>query len=288
MAALMIGALVSITQNGKIRTSKYEVRTAKLKSAVRVALVSDLHARKFDENNDQLVERVAESEPDIICVGGDMLEGHLKNEQFPDLLSLIERFADIAPVYYVPGNHDYSIYGNDVRQRDGEFIGYERLFDDVLVELNEAGATFLESEHLDIEVKGQKLRLGGFYPLASRTEYDTDETYNKRIRFLEEYEDTDAFKLMISHRPDSFVKNDAYKGRDIDLVLCGHTHGGVLRLPLVGAIWTSEGFFPEHDMGEFDLDGMKMIITSGLNGYNRIPRVYNPPEIAVIDLVPEE
>ena len=90
---------------------------------------------------------------------------------------------------------------------------------------------------------------------------------------------------MLAHRPDSFIYGNAAYLWDIDLVLSGHTHGGLWRLPFIGGVIAPEqGLFPEYDKGEFDLGNIKMIISSGLNGYNNIPRLFNSPEITVIEL----
>ncbi|MBR4435954.1 MAG: metallophosphoesterase [Clostridia bacterium] len=280
-------ALISVSKNGRIISSNYTVISSKLTGGLRIALISDLHARVYGDDNEPLVDLVRSSSPDIICLGGDMFEGHLLNEQFEPFLSLIERLAEIAPVYYVPGNHDYLAYGGATVRGNREFTGYDSRSGEIAV-LEAAGAKFLESEYVDVEINGQNLRIGGYYPLAFQLEDETDEEFAARIAFLGEFAAYDGYKLLLSHRPDTFIYEDAAVDWDIDLVLCGHTHGGVIRLPLIGALWTSEGFFPKYDMGEFDLGSMKMIITSGLNGYGRIPRVFNPPEIAVIDLAPAE
>ena len=289
MLCLIFGvfALISVFQNKKIRSSNYTVRSEKLAGGVRIALISDLHARVYGDDNEPLVDLVRSSSPDIICLGGDMFEGHLLNEQFEPLLSLVERLAEIAPVYYVPGNHDYLVYGDATVRGNREFTGYDSRSEEIAV-LEASDAKFLESEYVDVEINGQNLRIGGYYPLAVQLEDETDAEFAARIAFLDEFAAYDGYKLLLSHRPDTFIYEDAADNWDIDLVLCGHTHGGVIRLPLVGALWTSEGFFPKYDMGEFDLGTMKMIITSGLNGYGRIPRIFNPPEIAVIDLAPAE
>ena len=290
LAAVLLGfliyALISLGWNDSIVTAYYETRCEGIEKGFRIVLISDLHRKKFDETNQTLVNLAASREPDIICVDGDMLEKDHTAGEDEQLRYLLERLNAIAPVYFSAGNHDYTAYCVCAEKTESEYAGM-RGRSDTLDLLESTGAVFLESAYADVEINGERVRIGGFYPFAFRSAYDTDESWEKRRAFLEDYCDTDRFKLMLSHRPDTFIYEDAGSAWEIDLVLSGHTHNGVVALPFgLGALWTSEGLFPEHDRGEFDLGSMRMIITSGFAGNRGIPRVFNPPEIAVIDVLP--
>ncbi|MCR5809539.1 MAG: metallophosphoesterase [Clostridiales bacterium] len=281
-------ALLSLRWNKDITVSNYELRSEKLTESVRVVLISDLHRRKFDETNQLLVDRTAEQEPDIICVCGDMLEHYNTAEQKDELVSLFERLVNIAPVYFAPGNHDYDVYCQYAGRQNREYV-FQGPPSKLRERLEATGAVFLESEYVEAEINGQSIRIGGFYPFAFQTPDETDFSFESRKTFLEDYCRTDDFKLMISHRPDSYVLDESAMDWEIDLVVCGHTHGGVVRMPFgLGAVWTNEGLFPKHDMGFFSEGNMNMVITSGLDGHGKFPRVFNPPEIAVVDLLPAE
>ena len=286
-AFFLIYALISMTWNDTITEAHYSISSPKLNSAVRVVLISDLHRKQFDETNQTLVDLIAEKEPDLICVDGDMLERDHTEEEDTKFVELVERLVGIAPVYVSAGNHDYMAYCTSARRLQKEFDGM--LDRSELVDRLEAvGAVFVEEEYRDTVINDNNIRIGGFYEFAFLSKYDTEESWARRKPFLEEFCDTDSFKLMLSHRPDSFIYEDGGNAWDIDLVVSGHTHNGVIALPFgLGAIWTGEGLFPEHDRGLFDLGKMKMVITSGFDGHGLVPRVFNPPEIAVIELLPQ-
>ena len=217
-----------------------------------------------------------------------MIEGGYSEDEAEALLSLVERLSAIAPVYYSIGNHDVHIYSETIEMSSNEcvwFIGRTKFLD----RLEEAGAVFLEADYVDTEINGDSVRIGGLYSFAYRYVLDSDENWEKRRLFLEDFCDYDGFKVMLSHRPESFIEKKGFAWWDLDVILSGHTHNGLIANPFTHrAIWTTEGFFPEHAYGEFDLDGMRMIITSGLAGWRIIPRVFNPPEIAVVDIVPAD
>ena len=94
--------------------------------------------------------------------------------------------------------------------------------------------------------------------------------------------------ILLAHWPDTVALSDGPQRWKIDLVLSGHTHGGVIRIPGIGGLYVPlQGWWPRFDYGEYQLnEDMKMIITSGLSGHGKIPRIFNLPEIAVIDLQP--
>lgn len=282
----IVAAGISILLNGRLTTAYYELGSEKIKSSFRIALISDLHRESFGENNADLVALTAGQEPDIICVDGDMLEKSHTPEEDDALVSLIERLSAVAPIYMAAGNHDYIAYCVSPILLGPEYDGMAGR-SELTERLEAAGAVFLESDYEEIEVNGNRLRIGGFYPFAFRSEYDSDGSWEVREEFLSEYCDTDSFKLMLSHRPDTFIYGDAGSAWDIDLVLSGHTHNGVIALPFgLGAIWTSEGWFPKYDRGEFELGSMTMIISSGFSGNRGIPRVFNPPELVFVDVKP--
>ena len=261
--------------NAHISAESYSVALQNLASPVRIVLLSDLHGKSFGKENSRLIAKIQEQTPDAIFLDGDMIDRSADPTDVQELLRLIERLHEIAPVYFAPGNHELEYMQTDAS---------------LLTQVAEAGAVVVNDSYVDVTIAGQPLRIGGtmghaFYFGRSEEEFSSSPEY----RFLKAFEDTDVPKICLAHMPDTFIFNGAYNLWNVDLVLSGHTHGGLIRLPFIGGLYAPmQGWFPEYDRGYFCLgEHMQMVITSGLAGHGVIPRINNPPEIVVIDLVPE-
>lgn len=276
LAAAIIGVLLSITICAfAVRTVTYTVALQNLSSPLRLVLLSDLHGKSFGRENSRLIAKIQEQSPDAIFLDGDMIDRSADQTDVQELLRLIERLHEIAPVYFAPGNHELEYMQTDAS---------------LLTQVAEAGAVVVNDSYVDVTIAGQPLRIGGtmghaFYFGRSEEEFSSSPEY----QFLKAFEDTDVPKICLAHMPDTFIFNGAYNLWNVDLVLSGHTHGGLIRLPFIGGLYAPmQGWFPEYDRGYFRLgEHMQMVITSGLAGHGVIPRINNPPEIVVIDLVPE-
>ncbi len=276
LVAVVIGVLLSITIcTFAVRTVTYTVALQNLGSSVRVILLSDLHGKSFGRENSRLIAKIQEQTPDAIFLDGDMIDSRADSPDVQELLRLIESLCEIAPVYFSLGNHELEYMQTDTS---------------LLTQVAEAGAVVVNDSYVDVTVAGQPLRIGGTMGHGfafGRTEEEF--TSSPEYVFLKAFENTELPKICLAHMPDTFIFNGAYTLWDVDLVLSGHTHGGLVRLPFIGGLYAPmQGLFPEYDRGHFRLGThMQMVITSGLAGHGLLPRVNNPPEIAVIDLVPQ-
>lgn len=270
--AVFLSVLLS---NTRIRVVSYSVSLENLTSPVHVILLSDLHGKSFGRENSRLIAKIEEQTPDVIFLDGDMIDRSADQTDVQELLRLIERLHEIAPVYFGPGNHELEYMQTDAS---------------LLTQVAEAGAVVVNDSYADVTLAGQPLRIGGtmghaFYFGRSEEEFSSSPEY----QFLKEFEDTDVPKICLAHMPDTFIFNGAYNLWNVDLVLSGHTHGGLIRLPFIGGLYAPmQGWFPEYDRGYFCLgEHMQMVISAGLSGHGVILRINNPPEVVVIDLVPE-
>lgn len=215
-----------------LTVTNYNIESDKIKENVKLVLVSDLHDGIFGENNKRLVSKIKECKPDLILFDGDMINEESKNLQ--TAITLVKRLHETAPVYYALGNHERGY----LDRRTSDFYG----------ELKKAGAVILEKNYEDIKVKGNTIRIGGLYEYAFAVD-DEGKMSKKNMKselrnFLTNFEDTSVFKIMMSHRPDSFIFGQAADTWKIDLAVSGHAHGGQVILPGMGGLYGAQS---EHN-----------------------------------------
>lgn len=271
LAALVLAAVVPSAV--WVRVVSYAV-PLDVAEPVRAAVLADLHGRSFGRDNARLVAKVRAQSPDMIFLVGDMIGGDADAADVQRLLRLIDALCAVAPVYFAPGNHELSYMERDAT---------------LLQQAAQAGAVVVNDSYVDVTVSGQPLRIGGtmghgFYFGRTQAAFEASPEY----RFLTAFEDTDAPKICLAHMPDTFIFNGASTLWDVDLAVSGHTHGGLVRLPLIGGLYAPmQGWLPEYDRGQFTLPGgMQLVISAGLAGYGLIPRINNPPEIVILELEP--
>lgn len=242
--------------------------------SLKFVVIGDLHDNTFGDNDDKLVQTIKSQNPDFIIADGDILNDDSKNSDIA--MNFIKRLVKIAPVYYALGNHELEYMQNQKSEK-------------LLDEIKATGAILLEQQYKDIKVKGVPIRIGGMYGYA----FDPNGTTKKKdmgdgiYDFLKDFEDTSSYKIMMSHRPDSFVFGEASKAWDIDLVVSSHDHGGQVVLPFLGGFYGGDqGYFPEYIHGLYNKDNIKILITSGLgSNKQKLPRFNNVPEVMVVNLM---
>lgn len=274
IAILFLACLTSIWLSYNwLTVSNFTVTSSKIAEPFRMVLISDLHDHQFGKNNEKLSEKVREQSPDLIIIDGDMINADSENAD--TAVEVVRALKEIAPVYYSYGNHEYAYM--------------EAGHTDLQAELEEAGAVVLNYQNMDIEIKGNPIRLGGLYEFGFETGMQSEEENQRALSYLEKYVDTDRYLIMCAHRPDSFDPWDTADDWGIDLVLSGHLHGGQVIIPGIGGLYSQlEGFFPQYDYGQYKLGDSDMIITRGLGSNPKIlPRFNNLPEIAVVDVYTE-
>ncbi|WP_434794217.1 putative protein YpbG [Terrisporobacter petrolearius] len=259
---------VSISYN-KIATSRYSIEANQISNSINIVIISDLHDNELGKNNKKLINQTNSLSPDIIIVVGDIVNSDSKGSKI--VTNLMKQLCENHKVFYSLGNTD---------------IDYMKTGTSNLVkELEDVGVTVLDNEYKDIDLNGNKIRIGGMYAYAfglnGNNNVDKNTMEEGVFDFLNDFQDTDNYKIMMAHRPDSFIFGNASDRWNIDLVVSGHTHGGQVVLPFVGGLYGGDqGWFPEYDKGLFDLNKIKLLITSGLgSGKQKLPRFNNPPEV---------
>lgn len=269
LTALIILALIAAAaaflikdSRDDLEISRYEVKSQKLPESFdgfKIVQLSDLHGAEFGEDGMELVEKVKELEPDIIALTGDFVtdEGDLAAVE-----KLAARLTELCPVYFVSGNHEFGS-GLAVKVRNI---------------LERAGVKYLSNEYLTISRGEDGILLGGVEdPLAYADMLSPDELAQKMNDAA-----PDAFKILLGHRNYWMTE---YPELPVDLIFCGHAHGGLIRIPGVGGlIGTDRRLFPDFDAGQFNNGRYTLIVSSGLGNSVSIPRVFNRPEIVCVEL----
>lgn len=269
LTALIILALIAAAaaflikdSRDDLEISRYEVKSQKLPESFdgfKIVQLSDLHGAEFGEDGMGLVEKVKELEPDIIALTGDFVtdEGDLAAVE-----KLAARLTELCPVYFVSGNHEFGS-GLAVKVRNI---------------LERAGVKYLSNEYLTISRGEDEILLGGVEdPLAYADMLSPDELAQKMNDAA-----PDAFKILLGHRNYWMTE---YPELPVDLIFCGHAHGGLIRIPGVGGlIGTDRRLFPDFDAGEYNNGRYTLIVSRGLGNSVPIPRVFNRPEIVCVEL----
>lgn len=275
LASLALLAWGFLGSKYALEVTNYVLSSPKLTAPIRVVQLTDLHNSEFGENNARLVSLVAQQQPDLILMTGDMLNG--REDETEIAANLVRRLTEVAPVYFSYGNHE---------------VTHERMFGrDLTALFEEAGATVLEGTYEDVTVNGQTIRLGGIYGYCLPEKYlRTGEAKRWECEFLKAFQDTESYTLLLAHLPTCWVRNDNLDIWQIDCVFSGHEHGGQIRLPLIGGLYApDQGFFPGRSSGIYaSQDGRRvMVLSRGLGGGVGVPRFNNVPEIVVLEIVPQ-
>lgn len=262
--------------NARIVVTPIEVKSERLPEefdGYKIAHVSDLHNDEFGENNEKLLALIKAAEPDMIAITGDLLDSRRTNVE--KALNFVHQAVQIAPCYYVTGNHESRI--------DEEYEQLEKA-------MTEAGVIILRNDKLNLEKDGARITVAGIddprFVLSSDRLEKMESVIGDVLTGLLKEVPEEQFTLLLSHRPELF---ELYCEQDVDLVLSGHVHGGQFRIPGIGGlIGPGQGLLPDYDAGLYSKDGTNMVLSRGL-GQSIVPfRINNPPELVLVTLSNED
>lgn len=313
VAVPVIGAVAARAfadhQNKSLVTTEYEVRSAHVGSALdgfRIAQVSDLHDACFGRGNEELARAVRRAKPDLIAITGDLIH----ERSMENALAFVRQAVTIAPVAFVPGNHEPATRAySELRERlieAGVTVLEDGIVTDEELGLGEVGASELVMLPgitvvglADVSFAGWEGRADP-EALAKRKLdgllADAAETEGSRTRLsvggggkaamlgtmLANFVRLRPFRLLLVHRPEDFA---GYARDGIDLVLAGHAHGGQWRLPVVGGVYApSQGLFPRYASGKHAMGPTTMVVSRGLGNSDFPLRLNNRPELVVVTL----
>lgn len=261
--------------------TRYQVATGKFKKtegSLKILFLSDLHNRMYGRDNQRLLASIKKEEPDLILIGGDMLVGR-KEASFDTALDFVRKLPEISDVFYANGNHEQ-------RMENTEYYG--TAYQEYKRSLEESGVTFLENGSRRLTFGSRKVLICGL-SLASATyrKFKKDHITGKDLEAQTGISLTDdkkeqAYTILLAHNP---AYMEAYLEWGADMILSGHLHGGLVRIPGLGGIITPQGFlFPKYS-GEMTQEGSQTVIVSrGLGTHTLNIRLFNTPELISIQL----
>lgn len=257
-----LGIWIAYT-NDNIEVSRYEVKSDLIPAGFdgfKIAEISDLHDKDW---KGKLYDLIADEKPDIIVVTGDIISSF--NEDYGNSLSFLTQAVNIAPVYFVSGNHEANCDN----------------YNFIKCNLSEIGVTVAEDKNFILEREGNSISLIGIADPSLTEKSDILSSYRTMLKEkVISLKKDGYYNIVLSHRPEYF---DAYVEAGADLVFCGHAHGGQIIIGNKGLFAPGQGFFPEYYQGVHTKENTTMIVSRGL-GDSFLPRVNNMPELVVVTL----
>lgn len=267
---------VMLYDSNRFVVTGQKITDKRIKKNCRAVVLADLHNKRYGKDNERLLAAIREAKPDFILVAGDIPTAK-PGKSLDIAVSLMTELARDYPIYYGNGNHEHRMklypknYGNMAEE-------YEKA-------LQKAGISRLVNSHMELADTGIVIygsEIDRFYYKRFRVQHMEDD-YLQGILGTPKSSD---YSILIAHNPDYFPQ---YARWGADLVLSGHVHGGMVRIPIInkGVVSPNVRLFPKYDGGIFHEDKSTMILSRGL-GMHTIPiRLFNPGELIVIDFEPE-
>lgn len=257
--AVFIGVVAAIYCNFSIESEEWVIASSRLPAAfdgLRIALLTDIHGGQLGPDSSTLLAEVRQAKPDYITISGDLVD---EDSDLSMLEPLLHGLTAIAPTCYVTGNHEW-------RMEDTEAV---------LKQIAACGVTVLRNDYLQLQKDGETMVLAGVEDPNGYADMETPEAFVRRIR---EEVPGDPYTVLLYHRNDALKQ---WADLEVDLVLSGHGHGGVIRLPLIGGLLgVDRRFFPTNEEGLCTQGRTTMAVSRGLGGV----RLWNRPHLPIIVL----
>ena len=272
LICLVLVVLESWRENRKVKVTHYEYSDFPLRNwnGTNIMLLTDLHNCVYGRENVALLSLVKKENPDIILIAGDMLVGKPKTD-FKEAVHFLTQLAEMdIPIYYAHGNHELRL--KLYPEQYGDM--YERFRKELSPKIN-----FLLNESVCLDKNGEKIKIFGL---------DMDKKYYQRFKktpmdenyLADIWNEDQSFRILIAHNPLYFKE---YAESGADMVVSGHYHGCMVRIPFLGGILSPQiGFFPKYVAGEYREKNSIMYLSAGLGNHSIKLRIGNIPEVVVI------
>ncbi len=273
--AIVLAFAESAREQKHFKVVRYQIQSQKLKglkAPLRFVVLADLHNKSYGVNNERLLDAIREAQPDGILIAGDMIVAR-PGADMTVATGLIRELAAEYPIYYGNGNHEYrlKLYPED----------YGTMYDEFMQVLRENQVIHLENEQYDLPGVDLPVRIYGldlerqYYQRFQKTKMDRS--------YLDDVLgplDGQAYNILLAHNPAYFTE---YSRWGADLVLSGHLHGGIVRIPGIGGLISPQvDVFPRYSGGIYEKDGSTMVLSRGLGTHTINFRLFNRPELIVL------
>lgn len=261
-------ALAAMGLDNKLKLTDYTLTSPKVQKPVNIVFLSDIHSMKFRDGGKNLFETIDKAKPDCVLLGGDVFHKRGEEEDFERAFELTKNLAlKYKNCCFVTGNHEFeSGRAEEIKERV-KSVGCHILGDE----------SFVFST-----VGGQQYLVGG----TDYSGFGEEEVLLQKENFVKRAAETGLFSVLVRHIPMQ-VETD----KNIDLILSGHNHGGLWRLPKtkIGAAGGGGKLFPKFTHGKYNFNNSCLIVGSGVTTETYyIPRIYNPPEVVLVSVVPQK
>ena len=254
--------------NNKLGLTEYTLYSDKVSQKVTLAYLSDIHSQRFKDGGKNLFSVTDSANADCVLLGGDVFDKHGGDSDFDYTFDFLKKIKErYTNVFFAAGNHEYEC---------------ERLYE-LKSRTENIGITVLGDESTVFTAfSGQKILIGGTDTLTC----DNPVPVNQKKDFIKKAQETGLFSVLLRHVP---MNTDG--DEKIDLILSGHNHGGLWRIPKTdfGVAGGGKKFFPRFVHGEYAFGETKLIVSSGITTQTYLlPRLYNPPEVLKINILPKK
>lgn len=266
--------------NNELQVTYYYFKNYNAKNKIKIVHLSDLHEKCFGKNNKNLIKKITNEKPDLVFITGDVAsfaddrmkileEESLKiyNENLDYVMKTFKKIQPIAPTYFVLGNHEHVF-----EKFDDGFTRFKQI-------VNNTNVVLLINEEVSAKVGNTNINILG----VDNSNYK-DVAINNMVK---NFEHKDGLKIILDHYPTDFALNGyfSYKNYNIDYVFSGHEHGGQIRIPFIGGIFShEEGLFPKYSEGVHVIKNTTLIISRGLGNSTLPIRVFNRPQLIVVEI----
>jgi len=271
LSCLVLVLILIYFGNTSVKLSKYTIKSDKIPkefNKFKIVQLSDFHSYSSGKNIIKLIEKIHNEHPSIIIMTGDMVNKYDQN--FERFLYLAEVLSKKYKIYYILGNHEKRLRKDDLNLIMGKLYKF--------------GIKILSDGKITIKRNGDCINICGidiplsYYKIINKPS-NIEEVINVKLNKYKEKE----YNILLAHNPLQF---DIYAKYNVDLTLSGHVHGGMIRLPFIGALLSPERkFFPKYSSGVYEIDGKKLIVSRGLGHSRPGIRLFNKREIVSITLI---